>query len=530
MPPSLRGAFLGLAPTMKKTLLILLSLLSMSILANGDLPLCDGTQERTQCEKEWTLLIYMAADNDLSPYAFWDIYEMERKVKGEKNLGASSSKVDVIVELDSAYRDGITRYQIRQSDKPYDDRLGIEDFKKFNRSNIESPVLSNFPEEGLSAFNRFKNFIESSKKSFPAKRYMVVLWGHGEGYIGNKVNPEVATYVEQEVESAYFSLEDMDLGFDDLPLPRKFPLQKPFGGIGFDYSDETYLSIPQIAEVLEGQEIDILSMDACLMQSLEVATELLESADYIVGSTQIQNYLGLPYRKVLDQMNSNIETFDLARNLPKMIEASFEDGGYQGKVDPSGIKTFTASTLATWQVRYGLLPQLDRLGFTLLKYLKEKESRRDELKYILEKSPNFQGETRDLGIFLGLVERLAFEEIQRGEGSTSSRWLMKEARNTHRQIVQSMISYSYGSVYLSDERSANDYMRGYFKGIGVWLPSNNTLYQNRKEEMENSQLLRALKGTWAKYLEEQFHDPFAGGFDLLGGALDASDSSSPFDF
>ena len=32
--------------------------------------------DRSSCYKDWTILVYMAADNDLHPYALWDLEEM----------------------------------------------------------------------------------------------------------------------------------------------------------------------------------------------------------------------------------------------------------------------------------------------------------------------------------------------------------------------------------------------------------------------------------------------------------------------
>lgn len=31
--------------------------------------------QRNQCEKDWTVLVYMAADNDLNPYALMDLLD-----------------------------------------------------------------------------------------------------------------------------------------------------------------------------------------------------------------------------------------------------------------------------------------------------------------------------------------------------------------------------------------------------------------------------------------------------------------------
>ena len=86
--------------------------------------------DRSHCMKEWAVLVYMAADNDLTPYAFWDLYEMESRLAGEANLGASTSTVDVLVELDTFARTGVQRYHVFQSDEAYDATLRLEDFKE----------------------------------------------------------------------------------------------------------------------------------------------------------------------------------------------------------------------------------------------------------------------------------------------------------------------------------------------------------------------------------------------------------------
>ncbi|MCJ8276123.1 MAG: hypothetical protein MJK18_04715, partial [Bdellovibrionales bacterium] len=43
--------------------------------------------KRKDCFKKWTVLVYMAADNDLSPYSLWDLTEMEADYPIERELG-----------------------------------------------------------------------------------------------------------------------------------------------------------------------------------------------------------------------------------------------------------------------------------------------------------------------------------------------------------------------------------------------------------------------------------------------------------
>jgi hypothetical protein len=56
---------------------------------------------RVDCQKDWTLLVYMAANNDLAPYALWDLYEMEAAFK-DPDLAGSGLATDLVVQLEHA--------------------------------------------------------------------------------------------------------------------------------------------------------------------------------------------------------------------------------------------------------------------------------------------------------------------------------------------------------------------------------------------------------------------------------------------
>ena len=43
--------------------------------------------DRKDCQKELTVLVFMAASNDLSPYAFWDLTEMEASYSTSSRAG-----------------------------------------------------------------------------------------------------------------------------------------------------------------------------------------------------------------------------------------------------------------------------------------------------------------------------------------------------------------------------------------------------------------------------------------------------------
>ena len=53
--------------------------------------------DRTACYKDWTVLIYMAADNDLFPYAQLNLYEMEAQESGGGGRSASTERLPSIM-------------------------------------------------------------------------------------------------------------------------------------------------------------------------------------------------------------------------------------------------------------------------------------------------------------------------------------------------------------------------------------------------------------------------------------------------
>ncbi|MBT3583950.1 MAG: hypothetical protein HN509_03505 [Halobacteriovoraceae bacterium] len=488
--------------------------------------------KRHLCYKDWTVLVYMAGDNDLSPYSLWDVYEMERKIKSELNLGASTKDADIVVELDTFNRSGVRRLHLFQTNKEYDSTLTVDDFKMKKESDIDSPIVKLYKETGRGSLRnakfRFERFLRWGRRQYPSENIMVVIWGHGEGYIGKHFEKSFKREAPPRNSSSnYLNSSEISLGNTFDKIPTKYPIDKVFGGIAFDFSDYTFLDLPTLSKIFEesneyfwgkgGKKIDIIAMDACLMQSIEVGIELRNSSEYIVGSTQIQNYLGLPYRKILDAINqeSPPSAFQLVKQLPNLADSSFKEG-YQGKVDPKAYETFTASTLSTWQLRNNLLPKIMQLGYKLESYLDEEPLRVLEMGFLLENSPTFQGETRDIGIFLGTLKKLLYEE-KMGLGLQSAK---AHALDRHIDVVmdgisQTMMSYAYGSNYVDQGPvQTSNYLLGFFKGLSIWIPSSKGIFDHRIKEFEQSifyrsQFTNGHQNPWRSWLEKAL-DPMAG--------------------
>jgi hypothetical protein len=278
--------------------------------------------------------------------------------------------------------------------------------------------------------------------------------------------------------------------------------------------------MPAITNILEEvriltfegeKKIDILAFDACLMQGLEIAFDLKDNVDFLVGSDQIQNYLGMPYKMLMSRINHKIlSPYELAKEIPPIVEESFSKRGYQGKIDPEGLRTFTVSSINLKEMEHVLLPSLANFSKAMINYIDENLIRKLELGFILHKTPSFQGESRDIGVFMGAILMLLHEEAERnGRFTSAANQLRKAANKVVDSINRSTISYAYGSMYYDYQDSQNkNYLLGFFKGLSAWIPKSGNTYKLRKNEFEKSMLFdyQYLGTSWQNWLEKIYSD------------------------
>jgi len=253
---------------------------------------------RSDCRKEWTILVYMAADNDLSPYAFMDLYEMEAGYASGLNGAASTITTDLIVQLDTAKTNHIRRYHMFQSDEVYNNSLKKRDFLNKSEADIYSPVIEELSET-KSPQSDLKKFLKWGVVSYPADYYMVIVWGHGQGWSSGPLS-------KKELKSKYLNEDATQLeGVEDAARNQvkdsgDFSGRR-FGGLAFDDTQKSFLGIPQLSRVLNelvkeelhGEPLDVYASDACLMQMAEVAYEISDAANFVEGSTKVQDLMGL---------------------------------------------------------------------------------------------------------------------------------------------------------------------------------------------------------------------------------------------
>lgn len=229
-------------------------------------------------EKEWTVLVFHAGDNNLSEEMLFSLKEMK--------LAGANPQVNVISLFDPNEPGVPTQRFVlnAHADNPPEGLL-VNDLR---------PDASGFPpfagELNAGDPQVIADFIRAGIKLFPARHYMVVLSGHGptgidSGFLLTDEHPFKVDAPDRPRQDALTLAELMDV----------------FVKLKSDLAREGFA---------EGQpgvkaKIDILGTDSCLTNSAEVCLQLSEHVDFFVGPQGFEPNLGWPYRQVLAQLIQN---------------------------------------------------------------------------------------------------------------------------------------------------------------------------------------------------------------------------------
>jgi len=199
-------------------------------------------------ESDWTILIYMAADNGLDNEALDDIEDMMQ--------AEFSNNINVIVQVDSSetnFSPAAYRYHIYPGLQEQISYLGEIDSGDEN----ELTAFANW------GFNKY-----------PSEKQALVIWSHGNGWYHNFC---------KDVESGNY------IGIAD---------------------GELRAGINNINEHLE-----ILIFDACNMQTVEVAAEVADYTDYIIGSEGGVDSKGFPYAEIFSMWEEQPTTENICLDI-----------------------------------------------------------------------------------------------------------------------------------------------------------------------------------------------------------------------
>lgn len=204
--------------------------------------------------KKWTVMVFVNAKNNLEEYGLLDVNEMEK-------IG-SDDNVSIVAELGR-----IAGYSTADGDWKGSRRYLIQ--KDADAAAITSPVVMEIPKADMGSWQYLADFTKWAMTNYPAQNYALVVWNHGSGW--NKADPMA-------------------------------------DGKGISYDDETgnHITTAQLRQALAAVGgVNILAMDACLMQMIEVAYEVKGLAEYVVASEETEPGDGYTYDSFLGPLAKN---------------------------------------------------------------------------------------------------------------------------------------------------------------------------------------------------------------------------------
>ncbi len=247
-------------------------------------------------QAKWTLMVYMAGDNDLEQAGWGDLGEMAQ-------IG-STEEVNVVVQFDTLKDEKTYRYFVAKGK--------LEKVGELGEINTGKP-------ENLT------DFIRWAMREYPAGHYLLSIWNHGTGWVSIPKDYDwdlIGTLPEDgHVRRAIFAST----------VARVAGRNETERAICLDRRSEDALDNRELKKALSdvGRKLDIIGFDACLMNMIEVAYQIREAAYFMVGSEEEEPGAGWPYHLVLETLTTDpdIAPEKLARRIAQHFKASYPGQG-----------------------------------------------------------------------------------------------------------------------------------------------------------------------------------------------------------
>jgi hypothetical protein len=206
--------------------------------------------QQSQTVAQWTVMVFIAADNDIEGASLFDINEME--------LVGSSPDVNVVVQIDRS-----ADYSDVEGDWSDTRRYYIQQDENFDV--ITTPVLETIGEIDSGSAESVADFATWAITSYPAQKYMLVLWDHAGAW---------ATHLSDEQAGSDSTLPELSAALDRVKAQT-----------GID-------------------KFEVIGFDMCLMGQLEVFQTIAPYARYGVGSEESEPGPGWFYVFLEDLVNN----------------------------------------------------------------------------------------------------------------------------------------------------------------------------------------------------------------------------------
>lgn len=347
--------------------------------------------------KDWTFLIFLNANNNLDYFGDINLKQMEE-------IG-SNKNINIVVQWGSMSRKTVKRMLIKKSTNP---------------NQITSPVVQDIGAADMGDAKELVKFMKWGHEKYPAKKYFVSVWNHGNGWYKKAGSGGV---------------QINDISYDD-KTGNKIT------------TEQLGLALGEFSKTI-GRKVDLFGSDACLMSMVEVASEMSDSVAYFAGSQEVEPGYGWPYNNFLKEWNKNpaMEGDKVGELLATEYLKAYSGGIYgNGKV------TFSILNLS-------FLPQFESSVKSLVGDLKTLPlSDLRQVSNLVKQTQYFTySDYKDFAHFLNAVQ---------SEKILSEKTAMTEAFNS--LVIVNRVSDTYKDAH----------------GISIWLPDSEWQLNNHSKRYE----------------------------------------------
>lgn len=263
-------------------------------------------------KKSWTVIIYMAADNDLHYFAWKNLKQMEQ-------IG-SNENINIIVQLNTpGYLNPTKRYIVKKGR-----RILVQDETspsiKLNSGNPQTLI----------------DCVHWGVTHYPADHYGLIFWNHGSAAIDpnftKTINPCDLFYCNPTD-----NMLEIDRGISYMTLlsqiTASFLPTDGKRGICFDDTFRSYISNSDLdfalkeisAKSLNNKKLDLVAFDACLMSMIEISCIVQKYAHFMATSQEVVYGTGQNYELLFKPfLSGSMPAQEFAKHIVIAYEQTYQ--------------------------------------------------------------------------------------------------------------------------------------------------------------------------------------------------------------